>query len=171
MPVDGGDELKRTNEIGMAIPVLEPLDITGQTITADALLTQRKFAEHLIERGAHYVFTVKDNQPTLAADIRLHFAVRGSPDFREPPLSLDGAADHWSHREDDDDYYSQPRALFRMMSPEQQKVLFENPARAMGDAPQEIKVRHITNCMKADPAYGEGVAGALGIPMSQVSSG
>ena len=26
------------------------------------------------------------------------------PDYREPPLALDGAADHWNHREDDDDY-------------------------------------------------------------------
>jgi predicted transposase YbfD/YdcC len=85
LPVDGSDELKRTNEIGMAIPVLEPLDITGKTITADALLTQRKLAEHLIERGAHYVFIAKDNQPNLAADIRLHFAERGEPDFRQPP--------------------------------------------------------------------------------------
>ena len=90
------------------------------------------------------------------------------PEFREPPLKIDGAADHWSHREDDDDYYSQPGALFRMMSPEQQKALFENTARAMGDAPREIKVRHIGNCAKADRAYGEGVARALGIPMSEV---
>ena len=62
------------------------------------------------------------------------------PDFSEPPLSLEGAADHWNHREDDDDYYSQPRALFQMMSPEQQKVLFENTARAMGD---EIGRAHV----------------------------
>jgi catalase len=55
------------------------------------------------------------------------------------------------------------------MNPEQQKVLFENTARAMGDAPKEIKARHISNCMKADPAYGEGVASALGISMSEVT--
>ncbi len=84
------------------------------------------------------------------------------PDFREPPLGLEGAADHWSHREDDD-YYSQPRALFRLMSAAQKQALFENTARAMGDAPREVKLRHIGNCMKADPAYGEGVASALGI--------
>ena len=90
------------------------------------------------------------------------------PDFREPPLSLEGAADHWNHREDDDDYYSQPGALFRMMSAEQQQTLFENTARAMGDAPKEIKIRHISHCMKADPAYGEGVADALGISMSEI---
>jgi catalase len=38
----------------------------------------------------------------------------------------------------------------------------------MGDAPKEIKVRHIGNCLKADPKYGAGVAKALGIPLSEV---
>lgn len=84
-------------------------------------------------------------------------------EYKEPPLELNGAADHWNHREDDDDYYSQPGNLFRLMSKEQQKVLFENTARAMGDAPDEIKIRHIGNCSKADPDYGKGVAKALGI--------
>ena len=53
----------------MVIPLLEPLDITGKTITADALLTQRKLAKYLIDHNAHYVFTVKENQPTLRQDI------------------------------------------------------------------------------------------------------
>lgn len=39
------------------------------------------------------------------------------PDYREPPLAINGTADHWNYREDDDDYYSQPRALFHLMSP------------------------------------------------------
>ena len=89
------------------------------------------------------------------------------PEFAEPPLRLDGAADHWNHREDDD-YYSQPGILFRLMTAEEQKTLFGNTARAMGDAPQEIKIRHISNCLKADPAYGKGVAEALDIPLSDV---
>jgi catalase len=49
------------------------------------------------------------------------------------------------------------------MSAKQQQVLFENTARAMGDAPHAIKQRHIGNCAKADPAYGAGVARALGL--------
>ncbi|MBN1130142.1 MAG: catalase [Chitinispirillaceae bacterium] len=88
------------------------------------------------------------------------------PDAKEPPLAIDGAADRYDHREGDD-HYSQPRALFRLMKPDEQKRLFENTARAMGDAPREIKVRHIGNCMKVDPAYGKGVADALGIPASE----
>lgn len=90
------------------------------------------------------------------------------PEFAEPPLSIEGAADHWNHREDDD-YYSQPRALFNLMSPVQKKVLFENTARNIHDAPKEIKIRHIGNCMKADRAYGQGVADALEISLSEVT--
>ncbi|KHE93022.1 MAG: catalase [Candidatus Scalindua rubra] len=90
------------------------------------------------------------------------------PEYKEPPLELDGAADHWDHREGDD-YYSQAGNLFRLMSKEQQQVLCENTARAMGDAPKEIKTRHIGNCLKADEAYGKGVAQALGISISEVN--
>lgn len=85
------------------------------------------------------------------------------PDFREPPLKLNGAADRFDFRKDDDDYFSQPRALFKLMTPAQQQALFDNTARAMGDAPQEIKQRHIDNCTKCDPAYGAGVKKALGM--------
>jgi catalase len=89
------------------------------------------------------------------------------PEFAEPPLPLDGAADHWDHREDED-YFSQPGMLFRLMSKEQQIALFGNTARALGDAPREIKIRHIGHCLKADPTYGKGVADALGIPLSEI---
>ena len=104
---------------------------------------------------------------TLAYEPNSYGEWQEQPDFAEPSLSLEGAADHWNHREDDD-YYSQPRALFHKMSPEQQSLLFANTARAMGDAPREIKIRHIGNCLKADPAYGKGVAEALDIPLSEV---
>lgn len=89
------------------------------------------------------------------------------PEYQDPPLKLEGDAWNWNFRDDDDDYFTQPGKLFRLMSPAQQKVLFENTARAMGDAPRHIKVRHIGNCLKADPAYGKGVADALGIPLEE----
>lgn len=92
------------------------------------------------------------------------------PEQREPPFEIDGAADHWDPWKDDDDFYSQPGNLFRIMKFDQQKTLFGNTARAMGDAPQEIKIRHIENCMRADPAYGKGVANALGISISEVKN-
>jgi len=69
----------------MFIPVVDALDIDGQTITGDALLTQRKLAHYRVkQRSAHYVFIVKDNQPALAEAIRLTFEQRGTPDYSEP---------------------------------------------------------------------------------------
>jgi catalase len=50
-----------------------------------------------------------------------------------------------------------------MMNAEQRQFLFDNTARAIGGAAKHIQERHIANCAKADPAYGEGVAQALGI--------
>jgi catalase len=85
------------------------------------------------------------------------------PAYREPPLRIRGDGDFWNYREDDDDYFKQPGDLFRLMSAKQRQVLFDNTARAMGDAPEFIKRRHIGNCSKADPAYGAGVARALGL--------
>ena len=83
MPGGGSDELKRTNEIGMAIPLLDGCNIAGKDITADALLTQRALATYLVERRAHYHFTVKGNQPTLERDIALLFETRDAADFVE----------------------------------------------------------------------------------------
>jgi predicted transposase YbfD/YdcC len=49
LPVADRDEEKQTNEINIAIPLLEALDIQDKTITADALLTQRELARYLVE--------------------------------------------------------------------------------------------------------------------------
>ena len=78
---------KRTNEIGTLLPLLDTVpDIAGHTLTTDALLTQRALATSLLGRGAHDLFTVKGNHPTMLDDIRLtldeHIA-RRAPDFTD----------------------------------------------------------------------------------------
>ena len=87
LPVEGGDETKQTNEIGMFISLLEGIHIKGKDITTDALLRQRKLATYVVGREAHYHFTVKGNQATLKTDIALLFENRQKPDFVEvtPP--------------------------------------------------------------------------------------
>lgn len=87
------------------------------------------------------------------------------PDFSEPPLALEGAADRFDYWETEPDYFTQPGNLFRLMSSAQQQVLFENTARNMNGVPDAIKMKHICHCMQADPAYGQGVAKALGIDL------
>jgi catalase len=80
------------------------------------------------------------------------------PSYAEPGLALGSAtADHFDFREDDDDYYTQTRDLFRLMTAEQQEALFFNTARAITGARARTVERHIENCTLADPSYGAGV--------------
>ena len=72
----------------MAIPLLDSLDLKDTDITADALLTQRKLAEYLVDkRKAHFHFIVKANQASLLDDLMLLFNDRKQPDFvrLDPP--------------------------------------------------------------------------------------
>lgn len=56
----------KTNEITVAPPLLEPLDLRGRVVTADAMHTQQALARYLVEqKQADYVFTVKKNHPQL----------------------------------------------------------------------------------------------------------
>jgi len=57
---------EKTNEIPEMINLLQPLDLNGSVITADAMHTQSKTAEFIVkEKGADFIFTVKGNQPKL----------------------------------------------------------------------------------------------------------
>ncbi|WP_345701696.1 ISAs1 family transposase [Kitasatospora terrestris] len=56
----------KTNEITCFAALLEPFDLAGVTVTADALHTQRAHARFLVEeKKAHYLLVVKANQPEL----------------------------------------------------------------------------------------------------------
>jgi len=82
LPVEGREDAKRTNEIIIAIPLLATVDLEGRDITADALLTQRRIADYLVmQRHAHYHFTVKGNQRTLLENIAFWFQDRQQADF------------------------------------------------------------------------------------------
>ena len=59
----------KTNEIPMFPVLLDRIGITGAVITADAMHAQRGHATYLAGRGAHYLFTVKRNQPGLFAQL------------------------------------------------------------------------------------------------------
>ena len=90
------------------------------------------------------------------------------PQHDSPVEKTGGDVFRYDFRADDHDYYTQPGLLFRAMTPDQKQVLFENTARNMGDSTLQIKHRHINNCYQADPAYGKGVAEAMGIDLADV---
>lgn len=61
----------KTNEIPEFQPLLQPLDLRGQVVTADAMHAQVEHARFIVEdKAAHYLFTVKDNQPGLLQAIK-----------------------------------------------------------------------------------------------------
>src|SRR5918997_2235529 len=61
----------KTNEITEFAPLLDSVDLTGAVVTADALHTQKAHADYLVlQRSAHYLLTVKGNQPGLSAQLK-----------------------------------------------------------------------------------------------------
>ena len=82
--------------------------------------------------------------------------------FAEPPLKVSGDADRYDHR-DENDHYTQPGDLFRLMKPDQKAQLFSNIATAMAGVPEEIIQRELVHFHRADPAYAAGAAKALGV--------
>jgi hypothetical protein len=60
----------KASETKAVKPLLDSLPLAGRVVTADALHTNAETARYLVEdKQAHYLLTVKDNQPTLKADI------------------------------------------------------------------------------------------------------
>jgi predicted transposase YbfD/YdcC len=69
---------EKSNEI-TAIPALvERLDLAGALVSIDAMGCNPNIAQSILEAKAHYLLAVKDNQPTLHADIKSYFATAPS---------------------------------------------------------------------------------------------
>ena len=68
---------EKSNEITAIPQLLELLEIKGCIVTIDAMGTQTKIAEKIVDKGADYILSVKENQPRLHADIALYFQTEG----------------------------------------------------------------------------------------------
>ena len=161
--------------------------VPGIGYSPDKMLQARVFSyadAHRYRLGTHYE-ALPVNQPKCAVNhyhkdgaMRFFRNDTGNPDayyepnsmdgpkqdesFAEPPLRISGDADRYDHREGNDDY-TQPGDLFRLFNEEQKQRLFSNIADAMGGVQEEIVQRQLVHFHRADPAYAEGVAKALGI--------
>jgi hypothetical protein len=69
---NGAEE--KTNEHKTAIPLLKGVDLKRRVVTGDAMFCQRDLSRQIIDAGGHYLWFVKDNQPTLLGDIEAAFA-------------------------------------------------------------------------------------------------
>lgn len=63
---------EKSNEITAIPKLLEMLEVNGCIITIDAIGTQKEIAEKIVEKGADYILSLKENQKTLYNDIKLY---------------------------------------------------------------------------------------------------
>ncbi len=77
----------KTNEIPVARELFKKLDLDGRKVSLDALHTQDQTARQLVlEHGADYLLTVKDNQPTVRANIEK--LIPAPPELFSPSTDL-----------------------------------------------------------------------------------
>lgn len=73
----------KSNEITAIPKLLRLLDIKGTTVTIDAMGTQKKIAESILEKSADYVLALKGNQPSLHDDVKLFFEEQVASGFKD----------------------------------------------------------------------------------------
>lgn len=90
--------LDKTNEHKAALRLLAGMVLEGRLITGDAMFCQRDLSRQIVDDGGHYLWIVKDNQPTLLADIQAAFAPEITGAFSPSPAACLAGRD--GHRND-----------------------------------------------------------------------
>lgn len=79
----------KSNEIATIPDLLECLDVSGATVTIDAMGCQKNIATKIKDGGGEYILALKDNHPTLSERARAYCAEAEATDF--------GGMKHTSH--------------------------------------------------------------------------
>jgi predicted transposase YbfD/YdcC len=86
----------KENEITVAPRVLQGLNLRDKVVTGDAMLAQRSLSQVVLARGGEYFWVVKQNQPSLKADIALLF---DQPPFGAVITTAQGESRHGGRHE------------------------------------------------------------------------
>ncbi|RAZ48542.1 catalase [Campylobacter hyointestinalis] len=84
-----------------------------------------------------------------------------SAKFAEPDLAIGDVAQKFNHREYYADYYTDPRALYKILPADEKDRLYSNIAESMEGVEDEIIQRAISHFEQIDPEYAKGVKAAL----------
>ena len=103
---------------------------------------------------------VDANSGDITYEPNSHDVFQEQPDYKEPPLSLQGDAWQWNQR-DDTDYFSQPAKLFALLDAPQRQRFFQNIAEDLHGVPEKILKRQLDLFHLVDPAYRDGVVKAM----------
>lgn len=95
-------------------------------------------------------------------------APKQQPQYGEPALNLGNVSvDRYNHRLDED-YYSQARALFNLMTDEQKQLLIDNIVGSMMSVTKDVQIRQLKHFYHVAPAYGQGIANGLKIAVDLI---
>ena len=83
----------KTNEHKTALRLLEGVDLKGRVVTGDALFCQRDLSQQVIDAQGHFLWFVKENQPTLLQDIEAAFAPSVEGAFSPSAAAVLGGGD------------------------------------------------------------------------------
>jgi catalase len=89
------------------------------------------------------------------------------PRYVERPKMVSGTVARHDHRSDND-HYTQPGDLFRLMPADAQPRLIGNIVGSLGQTPNRIQELQVKHFYKADPAYGTGIAKGLGLDIKAI---
>jgi predicted transposase YbfD/YdcC len=64
---------EKSNEITAIPALLDRIDVKGALVSIDAMGCQVNIAQRILDAEADYLLAVKDNQPTLHADVKSYF--------------------------------------------------------------------------------------------------
>jgi hypothetical protein len=93
---NGGEN--KTNEHKTALRLLEGMVLEGRLITGDAMFCQRDLSQQVVDAQGHYLWFVKENQPTLLNDIKVAFNPSVEGDFS--PSTAEGLGKRAGHSDD-----------------------------------------------------------------------
>ena len=79
---------EKSNEITAIPELLKVIDVKGATVTIDAMGCQKKIATAIIDGGADYALALKDNHPTLRAEVEVAFQDRSEAGFEKAKVDV-----------------------------------------------------------------------------------
>ena len=104
---------ENSNEIPAVPMLLKLMELSGATVTLDALHCQVETARAIVQAEADYILVVKSNQEALSQALRDRFLEYGEADYQVPGLRHSQTVEKSHGRRERRDYYAiaAPRAL------------------------------------------------------------
>jgi len=156
---------EKSNEIPAIPKLLELLDMHGALVTIDAMGCQKEIAAKIIACGGDYVLTVKENQPTLLADIEACFAQAAGANFESMENDTHETSERKHGRETTRHYHILLNPEFESKSQwEGLQVIGKCYSEGLRDGKPTQEVRYFIGSRKAGAkVYGNALRGHWGI--------